>query len=78
MPLVLLVEDDATIRGALAHALTDAGHAVRPIGTALAAVREVTTCAADERPDLVILDLGRPDLDGSDVLRMLRAVCDVP
>jgi len=78
MPLVLLVEDDATVRGALAHALTDAGHAVLPVGTALAAVQEVTTRPVDERPDLVILDLGLPDLDGSDVLRMLRAVCDIP
>jgi DNA-binding response OmpR family regulator len=78
MPLVLLVEDDATIRGALAHALTDAGHAVLPVGTALGAVQEVTTRPPDERPDLVILDLGLPDLDGSDVLRMLRAVCDIP
>ncbi len=78
MPLVLLVEDDATVRGALAHALTDAGHAVLPVGTALAAVREVTTRPPHERPDLVILDLGLPDLDGSDVLRMVRAVCDIP
>jgi DNA-binding response OmpR family regulator len=78
MPLVLLVEDDTTVRGALAHALTDAGHAVLPVGTALAAVQEVTARPVNERPDLVILDLGLPDLDGSDVLRMLRAVCDVP
>jgi DNA-binding response OmpR family regulator len=78
MPLVLLVEDDATVRGALAHALTDAGHAVLPVGTALAAVQAVTTRPPHERPDLVILDLGLPDLDGSDVLRMVRAVCDVP
>ena len=31
MPLVLLVEDDATVRSALIHALTDAGHAVKPV-----------------------------------------------
>jgi DNA-binding response OmpR family regulator len=91
MPLVLLVEDrrspDAVSRDALTPALTGAGHAVRPVGTALAAVREVTTGDAAERPDLVILDLGRPGSDGSDgpdgsdgsdALRMLRAVCDVP
>jgi len=74
MPTVLLVEDDATVRGALVRALTDAGHAVRPVGTALDALREVTT----DRPDLVILDLGLPDMDGADALRMLRGVCDVP
>jgi DNA-binding response OmpR family regulator len=74
MPLVLLVEDDITVRGALTHALIEAGHAVRPVGTAAQALRDV----AAHQPDLVILDLGLPDIDGSDALRMLRAVCDAP
>jgi len=74
MPLVLLVEDDAAVRGALSHALVEAGYAVRPVGTALDAVRE----AAQQRPDVVILDLGLPDIDGADALRMLRAVYDMP
>ena len=74
MPLVLLVEDDAIVRGALVHALTDAGHAVRSVASGLQAVREVTLI----QPDLVVLDLGLPDIDGADALRMLRAVCDVP
>ena len=34
--------------------------------------------AVDNRPDLVILDLGLPDVDGTQVLQMLRAVSDVP
>ncbi len=74
MPLVLLVEDDPTVRGALTHALTDAGHAVRPVAGGLAALREVT----ESRPDVVVLDLGLPDIDGIDALRMVRAICDVP
>lgn len=74
MPMVLLVEDDETVRGALTHALTDAGNAVRSVGRAFDALREISEC----EPDLVILDLGLPDLDGVDALRMLRAVCDVP
>lgn len=42
--------------------------------TALAGLRQ----AVDERPDLVVLDLGLPDLDGRELLRMLRAVSAVP
>ena len=74
MPTVLLVEDDPTIRSALVRSLSKAGHVVRAVGTALDALREVTSA----RPDVVILDLGLPDLDGADALRMLRGVCDVP
>lgn len=74
MPLVLLVEDDAKVRSALTHALTDAGHAVQPVATGLDALREVTA----NRPDLVVLDLGLPDIDGVVALRMVRTVCDVP
>jgi len=74
MPLVLIVEDDSIIRDALSDALTNAGHTVRAVDSALAGLRELH----QEPPDLVILDLGLPDLDGADALRMLRAVSDVP
>ena len=74
MPLVLLVEDDVVVRGALAHALTDAGYAVQPVSTGLDALREIS----ETGPDLVVLDLGLPDIDGITALRMLRAICDVP
>ena len=74
MALILLVEDDRIITAALTRALTDAGHVVRPVGQAAQALRIVT----QERPDLVILDLGLPDIDGTDALRMMRTVSDVP
>ncbi|GIF08363.1 DNA-binding response regulator [Actinoplanes siamensis] len=74
MALILLVEDDRNIAAALARALTDAGHVVRPVGQAAQALKIVT----QERPDLVILDLGLPDIDGTDALRMMRTVSDVP
>ena len=74
MALILLVEDDRIITAALSRALTDAGHVVRPVGRAAEALKIVT----EERPDLVILDLGLPDIDGTDALRMMRSVSDVP
>ncbi|MDQ2585464.1 response regulator transcription factor [Saccharothrix yanglingensis] len=74
MVSVLLVEDDPVVRSAVSRALTGLGHAVLPVGTALGALREITGSSFD----LVVLDLGLPDMDGADVLRMMRGVCDVP
>jgi DNA-binding response OmpR family regulator len=74
MALILLVEDDRYITAALVRALGDAGHVVRPVGQAGEALKILT----GERPDLVILDLGLPDIDGSDALRMMRQISAVP
>ncbi|MFI6081449.1 response regulator transcription factor [Streptomyces sp. NPDC051217] len=74
MPSVLVVEDDQFVRSALIRHLTEASHTVRSVGTALEALREV----AHFRFDVVILDLGLPDLDGSEALKMLRGITDVP
>jgi DNA-binding response OmpR family regulator len=74
MAHVLLVEDDATIRTALIRGLTDRGHAVASAATAMSGLEQATAI----RPDLVVLDLGLPDLDGAEMLRMLRAVSAVP
>ncbi len=71
---LLLVEDDAAIRSALIRALSERGHAVVSVPTAMAALQQVTGTP----PDLVVLDLGLPDMDGYQVLRMLRAVSAVP
>ncbi len=74
MARVLLVEDDQVVRGALVRSLTAFGHTVQATGMALDALRQIATAP----PDLVVLDLGLPDLDGADVLRMIRGVTDVP
>jgi DNA-binding response OmpR family regulator len=74
MAQVLVVEDDPFVRSALIRYLTGAAHAVRSVGTALEALREV----ANHHFDVVILDLGLPDLDGAEALKMLRGISDVP
>jgi DNA-binding response OmpR family regulator len=71
---LLLIEDDAAVRSALMRALTERGHAMSSAAAGMAGLRQ----AVDERPDLVILDLGLPDIDGYEVIRMLRAVSSVP
>jgi len=71
---LLVVEDDERIRTALIRALRERGHAVESAGTAMSGLQQ----AVEGRPDLVVLDLGLPDLDGAELLRMLRAVSTVP
>ncbi|GAB1646056.1 response regulator transcription factor [Krasilnikovia sp. MM14-A1259] len=74
MAHLLLIEDDAAIRTSLLRALRDRGHAVAASHTAMDGLQT----ALAERPELVVLDLGLPDLDGRELLRMLRAVSAVP
>jgi two-component system, OmpR family, KDP operon response regulator KdpE len=71
---LLVVEDDPAIRGALIRVLTEHGHAVTSTASAMAALRHVL----DTPPDLILLDLGLPDLGGYEALKMLRAVSAVP
>ncbi|HEY5011367.1 MAG TPA: response regulator transcription factor [Acidimicrobiia bacterium] len=74
MPKVLIVEDDDRVRIPLVHSLTARGHWVTEASLGLPALQSVV----DEPPDVVILDLGLPDIDGGDLLKMLRAVSHVP
>jgi two-component system, OmpR family, KDP operon response regulator KdpE len=71
---LLLVEDDAAIRGSLIRVLAEHGHAVTSTASAMIALRHVL----EAPPDLVLLDLGLPDLGGYEALKMLRAVSAVP
>jgi DNA-binding response OmpR family regulator len=74
MVSVLVVEDDAAIRTGLVRALSERGHVVTPVGTGMAALQSVV----DDPPDIVVLDLGLPDVDGQQVITMLRSVSKVP
>ncbi|MDO8106334.1 response regulator transcription factor [Isoptericola sp. b441] len=71
---VLIIEDDATIRTALVRALTAREHSTMTSPSALDGLQSLV----DHRPDVVLLDLGLPDLDGGALLAMIRAVSDVP
>ncbi|MFQ5556433.1 MAG: response regulator transcription factor [Acidimicrobiales bacterium] len=73
MPSVLVIEDEHQIRRLAVQALADAGHVVWSEPTAMAGLQSVV----DNVPDVVVLDLGLPDLDGGDLLRMIRSVSDV-
>lgn len=74
MAKIHLIEDDSDIRSLVAAALARAGHDVETSASALEGLRQVVATA----PDVVVLDLGLPDLDGGELLRMLRAVSQVP
>ena len=74
MVSVFIVEDDQQIRQLAVRALADAGHVVRAEAAAMPALQAII----DDAPDVVVLDLGLPDVDGGDLLRMIRAVSDVP
>jgi len=67
-PHVLLIEDDGSTRSLVAANLEAHGYQVREAGTAAEAVRSLDAL----RPDLVVLDLGLPDADGTSVIRRVR------
>jgi DNA-binding response OmpR family regulator len=74
MARVLVVEDDPLVRSAVISDLSSRAHAVRTAGTALDGIRELSSFP----PEVIVLDLGLPDLDGRQALRMMRAVSSTP
>lgn len=65
---ILLVEDDAALGAGLAQALRARGYAVNHVNQGRVALTALKT----EAPDIVVLDLGLPDMDGLQVLRRIR------
>lgn len=74
MSRIVLVEDDVDIRRLVANALSERGHEIQSADRAL----EGLELAVESTPDLMIIDLGLPDLDGSELIRMIRAISTVP
>ncbi|MGZ4148595.1 MAG: response regulator [Actinomycetota bacterium] len=71
---VLVVDDEPQIRRALRTSLEAHGYEVAAVGTG----GEGVVAVAEQAPDLVLLDLGLPDMDGTEVIRRLRAFAEVP
>ena len=74
MAQIVLIEDNVDIRRLVADALAAQGHDVESAAAAL----EGLQLTVKGKPDLVVMDLGLPDLDGTELLRMIRAVSQVP
>ena len=73
-PVVLVIDDEVQIRRLVQLTLESAGYKVLKAETGEEGVRR----AAMDRPDIVVLDLGLPDMDGRAVLKELRAWATIP
>jgi two-component system, OmpR family, KDP operon response regulator KdpE len=71
---ILLVDDEVSIQRAMTPLLRSMGYTVSVAGSG----REALDAFERERPDLLILDLGLPDIDGSEVCRLVRERADTP
>ena len=68
--MILVVDDDATVRATIAQALTELGYAVREAADGPTALKLIR----DKAPSLVILDYVMPGMDGSEVAREIAAL----
>ena len=74
MTSILVVEDDEAIRAAVERGLRERGFAVATVATGLAGLEHVLRDA----PEVVLLDLGLPDVDGLTLISMIRTASQVP
>lgn len=71
---VLVIEDDDAVADGIVDGLADRAIVATRVASGLAGVES----AAELHPDLIVLDLGLPDIDGTEVCRRIRATSDVP
>ncbi len=74
MARVFIIEDDPEIRRLVANGLARSGHDVETAASALDGLKQVI----GKRFEVLVLDLGLPDMGGDELLRMLRAVSEIP
>ena len=73
-PLILVVEDDAAVRNLMAVTLDTQGYRYHLAANGAAALIEAST----HRPDVMLLDLGLPDMEGVDIIRKVRSWTALP
>lgn len=71
---ILLVDDDVLLRRSLAFNLEQAGYRASTAETA----EDALAMARQDRPDLILLDIGLPGMDGLDALRIIQTEFDIP
>ncbi|HWG84903.1 MAG TPA: response regulator transcription factor [Deinococcales bacterium] len=71
---ILIIEDDPDITRVVRYELEEAGYKVLSAGDGVTGL----TTAREANPDLVVLDLGLPDLDGAEIARRIRKTSDIP
>jgi two-component system KDP operon response regulator KdpE len=73
-PLILVVEDDSAIRNLITTTLETQGYQYHTVGTGGGSIIE----AVSKQPDIMILDLGLPDMDGMDIIKKVRTWSNMP
>jgi two-component system KDP operon response regulator KdpE len=73
-PLILVVEDDTAIRKLITTTLETQGYQYHAAGTGAGSILE----AVSKQPDIMILDLGLPDMDGVEIIKKVRAWSNLP
>ena len=74
LPLILIVEDDRPVRSLISMALKSRGYQQETVSNAQEAILTMT----GHPPDILILDLGLPDMDGNDIIKMVREWSQLP
>jgi len=74
MARILVIEDDQRIRELVCQHLSEDGHSVNSKSNGLDGLKAAT----ESNPELLVLDLGLPDLDGLDLIKMIRSIEDIP